>query len=65
MNERIQKIAEETDAWCKEYYFGQDPNNIDWEKKFAELIILECINCYSPDDSATDWADKMRRMIEL
>ena len=42
MNERIQKIAEETDAWCKEYYFGQDPNNIDWEKKFAELIALEC-----------------------
>jgi hypothetical protein len=26
--------------------------------------VLECINCYSPDDSATDWADKMRRMIE-
>ena len=64
MNERIQKIAEKTDAWCKEYYFGQDPNNIDWEKKFAELIVQECINCYSPDDSATDWADKMRRMIE-
>ena len=42
MNERIQKIAEKTDAWCKEYYFGQDPNNIDWEKKFAELIVLEC-----------------------
>jgi hypothetical protein len=42
VNERIKKIAEETDAWCKEYYFGQDPNNIDWEKKFAELIALEC-----------------------
>ncbi len=33
-------------------------------EKFAELIVLECINCYSPDDSATDWADKMRRMME-
>ena len=33
-------------------------------EKFAELIVQECINCYSPDDSATDWADKMRRMIE-
>ena len=44
MNERIQKIAEKTDVWCKEYYFGQDPNNIDWEKKFAELIVQECAN---------------------
>ena len=34
-------------------------------EKFAELIVQECIKCYSPDDSATDWADKMRRMIEL
>ena len=33
-------------------------------EKFAELIVQECIKCYSPDDSATDWADKMRRMIE-
>ena len=33
-------------------------------EKFAELVVRECINCYSPDDSATDWADKMRRMIE-
>lgn len=42
MNERILKIAQETDAWCKEHYWGEDPNNIDWEKKFAELIVLEC-----------------------
>ena len=20
----------------------------------------ECLNCYSPDDTATDWADKIR-----
>ena len=26
--------------------------------------VRECVNCYSPDDSADDWADKMRRMIE-
>ena len=40
---------------------GMDASEFE---KFAKLIILECINCYSPDDSATDWADKMRRMIE-
>ena len=33
-------------------------------EEFAELIVKECISCYSPDDSATDWADKMRRMVE-
>jgi hypothetical protein len=33
-------------------------------EKFAQLIVRECVNCYSPDDSADDWADKMRRMIE-
>jgi hypothetical protein len=32
--------------------------------EFAGLIVLGCINCYSPDDSADDWADKMRRMME-
>jgi hypothetical protein len=34
-------------------------------EKFAELVVKECISFYSPDDSATDWADKMRRMVEL
>jgi hypothetical protein len=33
-------------------------------ENFAQLIVLECINCYSPDDSATDWSDKMRKLIE-
>ena len=33
-------------------------------EEFVELIVWACINCYSPDDTATDWADKMRRMIE-
>lgn len=25
----------------------------EWERE-------ECLNCYSPDDTATDWADKIR-----
>ena len=32
--------------------------------KFAELVAAKereaCLNCYSPDDTATDWADKIR-----
>jgi len=44
MNERICKIAQETDAWCDRYYFGDKFYDIEWEKKFAELIIRECVN---------------------
>lgn len=33
-------------------------------EKFAALVAAhereECLNCYSPDDIATDWADKIR-----
>jgi hypothetical protein len=42
MNERIRKIAIEADAWCDKYYFGDKFYDIEWEKKFAELIVREC-----------------------
>ena len=42
MNERIYKIAQKADAWCDKYYFGKDSYNIEWKKKFADLIIMEC-----------------------
>ena len=42
MNDRIRKIAIETDAWCDQYYFGDKFYDIEWEKKFAELIVREC-----------------------
>jgi len=44
MNERIRKIAIEADAWCDKYYFGDKFYDIEWEKKFAELIVRECAN---------------------
>ena len=48
MNDRIRKIAIETDAWCDRYYFGDKFYDIEWEKKFAELIVRECLNqCYN------------------
>ena len=43
MNERILKIAQETDAWCDQRYLGEDSYDIEWEKKFAELIVRECL----------------------
>ena len=42
MNDRIRKMAIETDAWCDRYYFGDKFYDIEWEKKFAELIVREC-----------------------
>lgn len=42
MNDRIRKIAIETDAWCDRYYFGELSYQHEWGKKFAELIIQEC-----------------------
>jgi len=39
MNERIRKIASETDVWCDQNWAGHEFYNIKWEEKFAELII--------------------------
>ena len=44
MNEQIRKIAIEADAWCDKYYFGDKFYDIEWEKKFAELIVKKCAN---------------------
>jgi hypothetical protein len=35
-------MAIEADAWCDQYYFGDKFYDIEWEKKFAELIVQEC-----------------------
>jgi hypothetical protein len=43
MNPRICKIAQDTDAWCDKYYFGDDLYDLEWEQKFAELIVRECV----------------------
>ena len=52
MNEQIRKIAIEADAWCDRYYFGDKFYDIEWEKKFAELIVQKCIDC-------AEWVGRM------
>jgi hypothetical protein len=47
MNERIRKIAIETDAWCDQHYTGDPMYDIKWEQKFAELIVRECVDIVS------------------
>ena len=37
--------------------------NESWTLLAKALVLAEreaCLNCYSPDDTATDWADKIR-----
>ena len=56
---RVRELAKQ--AWV-----GYDNRNIDavtFVERFSEFLVEECINCYSPDDSPTDWADKMRALI--
>jgi hypothetical protein len=44
MNERIRELAVETDAWCDQNYTGEAQYRIRWERKFAELIVEECLS---------------------
>jgi hypothetical protein len=44
MNERIRKLALETDVWCDQNWAGHEFYNIRWEEKFAEMLIQECLS---------------------
>ena len=44
MNDRIQELAIQTDIWCDQNVAQGSPMyNNQWEHKFAELIVRECI----------------------
>jgi len=67
MNERIRALAEQARAWVNdpdnvapdiEYVFYKDA----YDKKFAQLIVLECADVVSNQYSA-DWGKWSNRMI--
>ena len=64
MNERIKELLAR--PGLERLYVWTSIGPVQWAalEEFTELIVKGCINCYSPDDSATDWADKMERMLE-
>ena len=64
MNERIKALLARPGLERLNDWVNIGPVQRAALEEFAELIVQECVNCYSPDDSADDWADKMRRMIE-
>ena len=49
MNERIKQLATETDIWCDQNFHNSPEYNIQWEQKFAELIVRECIEVVEQD----------------
>jgi hypothetical protein len=51
MNDRIAKLAQETDVWCDQNHYGNEFYDIRWEEHFAELIVKECISKYD------EWAE--------
>ena len=57
MNERDKELAKQ--AWTENDWDG----HVDIPKLIKLVRADEreaCLNCYSPDDTATDWADKIR-----
>jgi len=65
MNERICKIAQETDAWCDQRYLGEDSYNIEWETKFAELIVQECLGIVNRHEYSYHEADPLWETAQL
>ena len=65
MNERIRKIAIEADAWCDKYYFGDKFYDIEWEKKFAELIVQECLDIVNRKEYSYHEADPLWETSQL
>ena len=71
-----QVIAWAREAGVEAIYSACDEPNVryayeDWDNELERFAALAyeagrkdeneaCLNCYSPDDTATDWADKIR-----
>jgi hypothetical protein len=62
MNDQLQKIAVETDAWCDQHCSDITMYNQKWEAKFAELIIQECIKAV--DETPLGYGDYRDQILE-
>ena len=50
MNERIKELAEQADHYaCEQYGVEKVPYSVLFNQKFAELIVLECMEVASPN----------------
>lgn len=44
MNNRIRELAQQTDIYCDQNFHNSPAYNLQWEQKFAELIVRECLS---------------------
>jgi uncharacterized protein YifE (UPF0438 family) len=51
--EALVRADERNRTWTQEHW-------TEYERSIAAQEREACLNCYSPDDTATDWADKIR-----
>ena len=72
MNERIEKLMDETDSWCDKNFPSDWLNRVDeflplWNEKFAELIAMECMSiCEELGDKGLDGhycADEIKKQF--
>ncbi len=42
MNDILRKLALQADVWCDQNCMDHPFYNVQWEQKFAELIVREC-----------------------
>ena len=64
MNERLKELIEKAGISRSGLWLADD-NELE---RFAEMIRADerkaCLNCYSPDDTAQDWIEKIKARSE-
>ena len=63
--DKIIQMAKE--AGLRWWWAGGNDNYdefIEYLSRFRDLVLSEALNCYSPDDTAQDWADKICALKE-
>jgi hypothetical protein len=51
MNDTIKRLALQADAWCDQNCFEHPFYNVQWERKFAELIVYDFLSELTNDDA--------------
>ena len=63
MNDRYKELAREATEWCEQYAKGT-PVAWEWEQKFAELIVQECMEQVSVlMDRAFNESDELEALL--
>lgn len=64
MNNRFKEIAHEATLWCEQHAKGT-PVAWEWEAKYAELIVEDCVQLISSMMDYTDYDTSDLQAVEL